>query len=339
MLVNSILLKKTSFQNDTWSPVSDELTIKEVLLSIKNKHLEGKILGLRNLLENGELDKYDLHKRNLPCVTFCGTFDGARKREKIVEYNNIIVLDIDKLDPIEISRVSSALSVDKHVFAFWKSPSGAGIKGLVSISFKFNISNYLLDKLHKNAFGKLYNYYLDRYSILLDNSGSDTTRLCFLSSDSSIVIKEECTAFEVDEEDIRRESKESKSSSVPTYASSRDKLFNPKNKNQPFHRKQIQCIIKYLEKRDLSITFTYEMWYRVAYSISNTFTYDVGLNYYISLCKLDSEKFNESNCRNMLNYCYENSLGQITFSTILYLAYEKGFKVLLQRSEVSKTAF
>ena len=116
----------------------------------------------------------------------------------------------------------------------------------------------------------------------------------------------------------------------------RNIFYNSLNRNLPSDRKVMQAIIKYLTKRKLSITSSYEDWYKVAYAISNTFTLDIGEKYFLSLCKLDNEKYNEIESKNMLIYCYKNSLGSIKFNTILYNANIKGYKTILQRGKVLK---
>jgi hypothetical protein len=93
-----------------------------------------------------------------------------------------------------------------------------------------------------------------------------------------------------------------------------------------------------LTKRGLSITYSYDEWYKVAYAISNTFTYEIGEKYYLSLCKIDIDKYNENKCRRMLENCYENSRNNINFNSLVYFANAKGFKTKIQREGVPKTA-
>jgi hypothetical protein len=216
---------------------------------------------------------------------------------------------------------------DDYVLAFWESPSQRGIKGIVNLSYSIELNTDNLDNAHKGAFRKLAKYFLDSHNIELDNSGSDTTRLCFLSYDPLIEIKESFASFKVTDTDIlvTPETKEKTERVKQIHKSSRDALFNPKDRNDPRHRKTIQAIIKFLEKRRLSITASYEGWYRVALAIANTFTHDVGENYFLKLSSLDKEKYNETNCKNMLLNCYEIQTGEISFKTIRYLAKQKGY--------------
>lgn len=324
---DGILIKKVSYQDNAWSPICKELIIKEVLNDIKNGKYASQINSLRDLIKEENLEEYNIHKKSLPAVTFCGLFDGRRKRESIKNYNQLIVIDIDKLDEGEFIRVENVLETEKLVFSFWESPSKKGIKGLVNISYNFSLNEKELDNTHKSAFVKLQKYFLDSHNIKLDESGSDTTRLCFLSYDPHLKLKSEVVSFEIDKTDILKFPGiiKPKGSIVKTITR-RNALYNPANKNKPIDRKTIQSIVRFLTKRNLSITYTYEEWYRVAYAIANTFTYEIGKNHFLSLSKLDEDKYNEVDCKNLLIYCYENSSGNINFSTIIYYANKKGYK-------------
>ena len=338
MNANNLIDKKVSFQTTAWTPLTKEMTIREVISEIKSDKYLKQIESLRAYIQNAQLDEYNIHKKNLPAVTFCSTFDQKRRRELIKEYNYIIVLDIDKLSPDEFQRVKIVLREDEFVFVSWESPSQNGLKGLVSLKYKAQIDSSNVDLYHKHAFRKLQNYFLEKYNIELDESGSDTTRLCFVSHDSSIEIKENVEQFLVEEVEFDLSDTKSKASGkkLVKEISKRDALYNPEKRNNPYHRRMIQAIIKYLTKRSLSITYTYEEWYRVAIAIANSFTYEIGEKYFLNLCRIDKDKFNETACINMLIYAYENRRDEISFKTIEYFANQKGYKTRNQKEVVTK---
>ncbi len=340
MTIQEILKYKVSFQLTIWTPVSKELTIGEVLEEIKSDKYSSQVNNLRQLLNNGNEEGYGIHKKTLPSVTFCATFNEKRKRELLKTYNSLIVIDIDKLSQDEFIRVKQVLKSDEYVFSFWESPSQKGLKGLVSLSYDFALDPSILDKAHKSAFQKLSDYFLNTHQIELDESGSDTTRLCFLSFDPNTLIKETINQFTISEADliVSKEKVGITKAKGIISKGSKDTLFNPKDKNIPENRKAIQAIIKFLSKRGLSITTTYEEWYRVAYAIANSFTYEIGEKYFLSLCRLDGSKHDETNSINMLHYCYENSADRIKFNSIIYFANQKGYQTNSQRGEVPKTA-
>lgn len=332
-LKEDILNKSTSFQINTWAPFSKEMTIREVLLEIQSNKHKDQVLNLRNLLQDDKRDEYSSHKRNLAAVTFCGTFEGERKRTNIKSYNSIIVLDVDKLDKLELERTKECLLSEPIVFSFWESPSKEGVKGLVPVLYNFELGGSDLDKAHRGAFQKLVIYFKEKHNIELDNSGSDTTRLCFFSYDPLIVIKSEVIQFEITELDLKpvielnRTNRRKEVKSV----NNRDALYNPSNRNSSMDRSTMNSIIKYLSKRKFSITNSYEEWYKVAMAIANSFTYEVGEGYFLKMSSLDEIKYNEVNCKNFLKNCYESRNGTINFSSIVYLANSKGYLTKKQR--------
>jgi len=326
-----ILNKKASFQKTVFAPLSHELKINDILRGIKEQRLDNIIHKLRTYLKEENVELYNQEKKFLPGVTFSATFKSKRRREEINEYNEIIVLDIDKLNQEQMINYKDILNKDKYVFSFWESPSQKGLKGLIKLSFEFEYDN--IDIAHRTAFKKLLTYFNQNYGIELDESGSDTTRLCFLSSDKDLVVKKKVSQFIIKKEDfiettiktIRKDNTTKKERKVRNI-NKKDALFNPKGKNIPSNRLAIKSIIKFLSKRDLSITNTYEKWYRVAFAIATSFTYDIGEKYFLSLCRLDKEKHNELESKNLLISCYEKTDFKISFNTIYHYAQEYGYK-------------
>ena len=98
MSLEAIISKKVSFQPNAWSSIEKEISIGEVIKDIKRGKYAKEVNRLRAYLRNNEKEKYDIHKKRLPGVTFCANFNGGRKKELINSYNHLIVLDIDKLD-------------------------------------------------------------------------------------------------------------------------------------------------------------------------------------------------------------------------------------------------
>lgn len=333
MNIEEIISKKVSFQPNAWSSIEKEVSIGKVIKDIKRGEYAEEVNKLRAYLRNDEKEKYDIHKKRLPGVTFCANFNGNRKKELIKTYHRLIVLDIDKLDTEELQRVKNLLENDEYVFTFWLSPSENGVKGLISLKYNFEIEKYGIDLAHRCAFEQATTYFKDKHSIDLDTSGSDTTRLCFLSFDSGLLFKSSIIPFPIDEPkeettSLFDEPKEPKKKAAKLrYSSSKDVLLNPKGKNDQKDRKTLVNIIKFLKKKNISITNTYDDWYRVAYAIANSFTYDIGEKYFLSLCELDGVNHDEIQSKNMLMYCYQNSKGNIKFNTIVFLATEKGYKI------------
>lgn len=336
--INDILSRKVSFQRTAFAPISHELLIKDVLRGIKEERLSFIVKRLREYIADDDMESYGHYKKGLPGVTFSATFREKRRRDSLKVYNEIVVLDIDKLTSDELQNNKKMLFEDPYVISFWESPSQKGLKGLISLDYNLEITDF--DFFHKIAFKKLVDYFQNKYKIVLDESGCDTTRLCFLSADADIVIKEQCSAFSIVQDDVELYSSAAKAYSTRQdtirKVNKKDALLNAVGKNSQKNRLVIKSIIKYLNKRNLSITNTYDKWYRIAFAIANSFTYDIGEKYFLDLCRLDKENHNEIESINLLINCYETSNSAITFSTIFYYAQEVGYKPKMIKGDGSE---
>lgn len=332
--MNGILDLKVSFQENTWTNVSVvEPTIRYVLHAIKSEKYKKQVTDLRTNLEKGNIEFYNDNKKRLPAVTFSATFNENRTRENVNYYNSLIVLDIDKLNTEQIEVCFEQLLQDEFVFSFWRSPSNNGFKGLVQLEYTDIPNEMDLDTKHKSAFKKLSTYFQETYNLELDKSGSDISRLCFLSYDTNLVIKETSKKFQIKNDDINVVALKTSNGRTKKikFVSNRDALYNPLERDNQQVRKLMTDIIRHLTNNNLSITFSYTEWCKVAMAIANTFTYDIGLNYFTKLSKLDGAKFNEIHCKNFLINCYETRNGNVTFASIIHLANEKGYKTKQQK--------
>lgn len=322
----SILKLEVSYQKDAWTKVSKTMTIDEVLNEIKSDYYLERVLKLREILATGDSESYKAEKLKLPAVTFCGIFENSRRKENLRVYNRIIVIDIDKLNSEQLAHTIQHLEKDKYVFSFWISPSNNGVKGLVSIEYNFEIKDF--DIAHKSAFEKLSSYFLNEYNILLDPSGSDTTRLCFVSCDKNIIIKNENHSFAIYEPDIQNvtQIQNTETKKVKIYnTTKKNALFNPKGKNKNTDKRAMKDILNYLSKKQIVVTGEYENRYKIAYAIANTFTYDLGIKFYLEMCKIEKSKYNEVNEIKLLEYCYENNAGWTKFLFIEELLKNYGY--------------
>jgi hypothetical protein len=329
---NQILDVKISYHANAWSDPSCQVSIIEVLTWLKNGKHKNDVSLLRTFLRNGEQDKYDAQKLKLPCVTFGGTFAPKRRIECMTHYNQLLVLDVDDLSSAELNNIKQLMFNDEHVISIWESPSQLGIKGLVQLEEK-NDYSYPGDQIfHKAAFRSIAEYFLSKYQIVLDKSGNDLTRLCFCSYDPDIKLKDSFESFIVTDysEKVSRKEAATEDTRKPakqksTVRSSKDRFFNPASRNEPKNRKTMKSIIRYLTHKNISITNDYVSWFRVAMAIASSFTLDIGMEYYLKLCRLDGPSHDENGSANLLLSCYENSKKQIHFQTLVYLAQNKGF--------------
>ena len=101
----------------------------------------------------------------------------------------LVVLDIDDLSEPDIPLLLSELSQRKQVKLAFVSPSGLGIKIVVSVSpVPTN------DAEHKTAWQACVDFFeslSDEYGFVIDPSGKDVSRLCFLAYDRQVITHDE----------------------------------------------------------------------------------------------------------------------------------------------------
>lgn len=178
---------KISFYPNTFSKDNQEADAVQVINAIYNGTWGKEISYLRSVGKN----EYDSEKKKLPAVTWSGTFQpGTRSIETLVNYSQLVCLDIDKLDEANINYLQSNLTGDEHVITSFISPSGTGVKILVKVNTG--------PEHHRAAFLHLQKVFEEKYLIKVDPSGKDVCRLCYVSSDNTMVVNTEFKVFEVD---------------------------------------------------------------------------------------------------------------------------------------------
>lgn len=152
--------------------------------------LDKKTQRCHVLLKNAP-DGYKNYKENeLPAVTFAGTFPrGKRKANFLAVHSSLVVLDVDDLSEPDIPLLLSELSQLKQVILAFVSPSGQGIKIVVSVSpVPKN------DAEHKTAWHACVDFFQslsDEYGFEIDPSGKDCSRLCYLAHDAQVITHDE----------------------------------------------------------------------------------------------------------------------------------------------------
>ena len=162
------------FRNANNSDEGTTCTLDAVVKRIRdgNNGLQTKTEKCRKFTK-AERDKYRKFKASeLPAVTFSGEFDN-RKASKLKKHTGLVVLDFDYIDVADV--MSQVSEIPSCVFAFI-SPSGEGVKAIISVDpMPQN------DREHKYAFHALKTKF--EHIANADKKGSDVSRLCLLCYD------------------------------------------------------------------------------------------------------------------------------------------------------------
>ena len=142
--------------------------------------------------DKGKKELSDFKKLNFEVATFAGVF-SYRNAKSLVERSPFMVLDIDDLPSLdEARRVQHLLINDRFVETAlcFVSPSGHGVKWVV------RLPQWAQDNDFKMSFQMLSNHVGFNYGIVVDKSGSDVCRACFLPWDSECFINQKYIRYE-----------------------------------------------------------------------------------------------------------------------------------------------
>ncbi len=171
------------------------ITLYEALNSIRIGVYKKQIDAIRRLYINGD-KRYQTMKKQLPSFLFSGQLYDTRYKFDVCGYTSLLVVDIDKLENIE--EVKTLLKSDAHVLSLWLSPTGNGLKVLLLLKYNKSYSKVDTWIIHEHcAFPQVEKYFATKYNIHIDATGADITRLCFVSSDPNIHLKQEFEPFVV----------------------------------------------------------------------------------------------------------------------------------------------
>jgi hypothetical protein len=111
---------------------------------------------------------------NFDYCTFSGTFT-SRSDKALVKHSGLLCLDFDHLNNVQtlFQRLLNDDYFDTQLL--FRSPSGDGLKWIISIEDN--------PTTHSNFFTAVANYILQTYGIVVDKSGRDISRACFLPYD------------------------------------------------------------------------------------------------------------------------------------------------------------
>ena len=144
-----------------------------------------------HVLAQTDKDAYrDYKAKELPAVTFAGRFPkNRRKANHLSVHSSLVVLDIDNLSENDIPLLLSELAQLQQVRLAFLSPSGVGIKVVVSVS---QVPRDAAE--HTSAWQACVDFFeslSEEYGFEIDGSGKDCSRLCFLSHDPQAIVHAE----------------------------------------------------------------------------------------------------------------------------------------------------
>lgn len=256
---------KISFYESAKDNKGSLISVGAALMFIKEEKIIDKIKAIRNADNNDA--KSDL-KKKLPGVTWSGFFDTGRAKNKLTDHSNLICIDIDKLDNDTLVDYRQKLSTDPYTFSLFTSPSGNGLKVIFVIEPTFRLSN----EMHLSSYLYIQSYLKKTHSIDIDESGKDSSRLCFLSSDKDLYINHCCEFFSMSDismlseektptvrKQVKKVEENTNSTNIPSLAEKIDRMvsftdkkmsYSEGNRNNYIHLFAANCCREGIEQQD-----------------------------------------------------------------------------------------
>ena len=141
----------------------------------------------------------------------------------------------------------------KVTYSCFIRPGGKGLKILVRV--------FSRPVLHKQAFNQVKDYYERELNVLIDPSGKDVTRLCFVSWDKLLYLNPSSAIFK-------------------TYVN--------------VVEEDIDMIVRQIEKKKLDITVDYDTWIRIGFALTDALG-EEGRDYFHRLSRFYAN-YNQSDC-------------------------------------------
>ena len=128
---------------------------------------------LRSIANEEEASRFK--RTHFDYVTFSGTFN-TRKSSELIGYSGYMVIDVDDVDPVEVkTKLLSQQYFD--IALMFTSPSGNGVKVVVASTTPDE---------HKQVFRMYQRCFDKKLGVVVDNSGSDIARACFIAYDEEV---------------------------------------------------------------------------------------------------------------------------------------------------------
>ena len=180
ILVNSNLFKINMF-NNIWDIENQDLekncSIEIPLLAIKTGTygIAEKIYAIRNAVSKEERDRLKL---SLFVVMWQGIFT-RKNNNGCVSLSSLVCIDLDHQTEPDLDNIRRTILWWPFVLAFFRSPSGDGLKVIVSTD-NYSIADY------GNCYRQVEQLFIDAFGIKPDNLCEDLSHPCFISYDPDL---------------------------------------------------------------------------------------------------------------------------------------------------------
>jgi len=268
------------------------LSVESFFDGIKNGQWQDEILDYRT----GKREKTTLH-----AVTASGVFK-ERNASKLIKHSGLICIDVDAKDQIAEIDIE-ALKLDQYVYAVHTSAGGYGYAVYIKID----------SERHLDAFLGLEEYFFINYSIVVDKSCKDVSRLRFISYDPNLFLNEKSKPFK---KYLKKKEVERKAFKQIVVKSDFDEMVN--------------------QASSLNLFDDYGDYLKLAFALASEFGAN-GADYFHALCR-SSSKYDEVRATKDYKKACSRSETGISIATVYWKFKDAGISLTSEKTETIKSA-
>ena len=169
------------------APVRNTIPHKSICLLDAYNYIVGDYAKQRTEKLRGIKDQKQARQFKASTFDYC-TFSGmfqTRNDKALISHSGLLCIDFDHLQSVDLLRNQLLQDEYFETQLLFVSPSGDGIKWIISISPPVgDLGGFS----HSNYFAAVANYILQTYGVAVDKSGRDISRACFLPHDPQAYI-------------------------------------------------------------------------------------------------------------------------------------------------------
>jgi len=273
------------------------LDLAGVFNLIKNDDFKSATEDLRCIADPKEKSKWK--KSKFPYVCFSGTF-AKRSNDDLLSYSGLLTLDLDDLNNVE--TVVMQLSHDKllDLRLLFRSPSGNGLKAIIQTNGKVED--------HLSYFNAYSNYLKRNYQLVVDKSGKDLARACFLCHDP-----------QAQSNDLTEEI------SFPMLEWLEIKSLKSPPKSS--YREYVNAAVQLIKNQNIDITANYQDWITLGFALADEFGED-GRALFHEFSSMNTE-YNSSEADEKYSSLIQSEGSGVTIKSLWHLMHKNNVNVEL----------
>jgi hypothetical protein len=303
---------------DVFHGASTRFNLESLFIAIRKGEIydmqwRDTIAMLRNASTKEERSRI---KNGLPAVLVTGLYEN---RTQMIEASGLMVIDIDRDAQKKGWDLHGTMDAMKSYGKYFRivslSPSGNDYGGI-----KIIVEHMHPPEQHKQVFNLIAREIEQTFDVIVDKSGSDITRLMYLTHDvnawmyegypfqtkNTMAYRNEALINGIDEETVSK--------------------FETKKKEQSKgNRITLDFICNAVKQYEIDITNQYEDWLRIGFALAFEFG-EHGRDAFHCLSK-QYHKYDESECDAKYDEALKNHSGRVAFGSLIHIAKTHGIDV------------